>query len=509
MRVAVRRDGFAPAEVRGAAPLLRVALRPEATLFFRVVDDATEAPRSGLQVRARNRVPVHERPAPEAEGTTLEDGTCRIRGLRPGAWSISVAETGWHLGDVDATEPTVPPVELRLRRPFTLRGRVVVPGFDRFVAEGSVAMGHGAPVLRGLASDGTIPATIGADGRFALLLDGPPKSPYFMRVETGGQAYRVQGQTPAVDPGTGEQVGEIQVPLPGNNPDIAFSGTVRDESGRPVQGALVLLGSGLPFQAVRWMRSEISLDEAWTDAAGAWRALPRYSPTVYREALVLHPHFAPRLVEIPTRMRRKVVDAVLERGVTAIVTVRDAAGRPVVGAEVAAKMAHSDPEKAWQHFGGVQGAICAWPRTGEDGVAALEHLGTGHWYLSARSADGREGATVLAEVRSSGKDFAVDLRLAPLPVVRGTVRVRGGSLPAGATLFVPGETLLSFVRVPIDGSGMFESPPLDIPACFLVDGKIPIFEPEIAGPGRVLALAEPGVPVEIVVDPPPAAPQAR
>ena len=40
---------------------------------------------------------------------------------------------------------------------------------------------------------------------------------------------------------------------------------------------------------------------------------------------VLHPHFAPRLVEIPTRMRRKVVDAVLERGVTAIVTVRDAA----------------------------------------------------------------------------------------------------------------------------------------------------------------------------------------
>ncbi|HEU4395922.1 MAG TPA: hypothetical protein VFS92_10175, partial [Planctomycetota bacterium] len=141
----------------------------------------------------------------------------------------------------------------------------------------------------------------------------------------------------------------------------------------------------------------------------------------------------------------------------------------------------------------------------EAGAAVLEGLGAGAWFLEVRGADGREGARVQFDVPSGAAEYQVAVDLKPLQPVLGTVRVRGGSLPVGAAVLLPGSVVGEWARVPVDASGRFESPPMLVPAALTVDGRIPVWEPGVMGPVRLLGLAEPGVPIEITVD----APQAR
>jgi hypothetical protein len=343
-------------------------------------------------------------------------------------------------------------------------------------------------------------------GGFRELPDGSIR----FRVETGGALYHAQGQRPVADPATGEQAGEIQVPIPGNNPDSGYEGTVTDELGAPVAGALVLVGASLPSTLGMWMRGDLFLDEARTDAAGRWRVVPEYGPGHASQVLVLHPDFAPALVLVPSRMRKRTLDAVLRRGASVDVRVRDGAGRPAAGAEVAAQMRHPLPEGAWQDFGDVHGALRAHPRTDAEGRATVERLGEGTWYLAVRSADGREGVRALVEIPPGVSALAVDVVLASLPVVRGTVRERSGERRGepvrGYVIGVPGETPSDFRRLRLSPEGRFESPPLLVAPSLLVEGRIPLFFPETFAPGELVALADPDREIEVFVDlrgPPP------
>jgi hypothetical protein len=334
---------------------------------------------------------------------------------------------------------------------------------------------------------------------------GTPK----YRVETGGLVYYAQGQRPTLDPATGEQTGEIQVAIPGNNPDGAFTGSVATDGGRPVAGALVLLGGGLPSTISSWVRGEAWLEEGRTDASGRFRLVPEFGAwNSAGRILVLHPDFAPALIDVPQRMRRRSFNILLHRGASVAVTVRSG-GAPAAGAIVVAQMRHPDPQRSLMEFGDVHGALRAAPLTDAEGAAVLEGLGAGPWFLEVRGADGRAGARVQFDVPSGAAEYEVAVDLKSLQPVLGTVRVRGGSLPVGATVLLPGSVVGDWVRVPVDASGGFESPPMLVPAALTVDGRIPIWEPQISGPGRLLGLAEPGVPIEIEVDPPPAPNQAR
>ena len=204
----------------------------------------------------------------------------------------------------------------------------------------------------------------------------------------------------------------------------------------------------------------------------------------------------------------------LVRGATALVTVRDASGRPAAAAEVVAQFRHPHPDAAWQDFGDVHGAVRAHPRTDAEGRAPVDHLGPGSWYLAVRTADGREGVRVLVEVPSGEPALQVEVSTAPLPVVHGIVRERSGPRAgeprSGIMPLVPGDTPLDFLRLRVDAEGRFESPPLLTPACMLVDGKVPVFFSWVSQPpGEVVALATPGEPVEVLIDDRPAPPQAR
>jgi hypothetical protein len=390
---------------------------------------------------------------------------------------------------------------------------VVVAGRDGGVSGGRVLVERGPPTLRRFGAWAPRSAPLDSEGRFVLGgFSKLPDTSIVFRVETGGAIYRAQGQRPVADPATGEQAGEILVTIPGNNPDPGFEGTVTAEDGAPVEGALVLVGSQLPSSLTTWMRGDRFLDEARTDAAGRWRVVPEYGPGNASQVLVLHPSYAPALVPVPSRMRRRTLDAVLRRGATVEVRVRDAEGRPVRNAEVAARMRHPHPPTAWQDYGDVHGALRAHPRTDGGGRALVERLGEGSWYLAVRSADGREGALALVEVPAGAGVLSAEVVIATLPVVRGVVRERAG-LRKGEPVrehcvYVPGETPTDLRRLLLDPEGRFDSGPLLLAPSMLVEGRIPILFAASPYHSVPVALAEPGVETEVLVDLPDAA-QAR
>ena len=518
--VRVAAEGFARAEVRTSGDEAAVDLVREGVLRVRVLDAASGAPLEGAAVTIRadaTFVPEAlpgERPPTVATGS---DGVAEFRGLAPGDGAARARQPGrpWCEVRYCIASGAAETREIRLPGGVPLRGRVVFAGLDRSPAEGRVLRPLGLHMPRRQRWDPEPAAVLDREGRFVLEgIQSLPTTPVHLRVEAEGRIHTVQGQRPVVDPATGAQVGEIQVPIPGNNPDPGFEGTVTGEDGRPVEGALVVVGGSLPSRLGRWMRGEIDFDEARTDAAGRWRTVPEHGPGGASQVLVLHPEYAPVLVQVPSRMRKRTIAAALARGATLLVKVRDAAGRPAGGAEVVAQFRHPNPDVAWQDFGDVHGALRAHPRTDAEGRASVAHVGPGPWYLVVRTADGRDGARVLVDVPPGEPALQVEVSTAPLPVVHGVVRERSGPR-AGEPLreimvLVPGDTPLDFLRLRVDPEGRFESPPLLPPACMLVDGKVPVFFSWVLQPpGEVVALATPGEPVEVLIDDRPAPPQAR
>ena len=518
--VRVSAEGFARAEVRTSGETAAVDLVREGVLRVRVVDDASGAPLEGAQVAIRAHATYAlgalpgERPPVVATGP---DGVALFRGLPDGDGEARVRLRG--RPDRGGVPYSIRPgataeQEIRLRAGVALRGRVVFAGSDRGPTAGRVLPPNDLPMPPRMRRDSAAAAELDGEGRFVLEgLGKMPTTPVRLRVEVEGRIHTVQGQRPVVDPSTGQQTGEILVPIPGNNPDPGFEGTVTGADGAPVEGALVLVGDALPARLGLWMRGEQHFDHARTDAAGRWRVVPETWPGLASQVLVLHPDHAPSLLTIPSRMRKRTLDAVLVRGATVVVTVRDGAGRPAAGAEVVAQFRHPHPDAAWQDFGDVQGVLRAHPRTDAQGRASLTHLGEGSWYLAVRSADGREGARTLVEVPPGAEFLSVEVPTAALPVVRGTAReesgLRAGEPISGIVLLVPGETPREFRWLRVDPEGRFESPPLLPPECLLVDGKVPVFFSWISfPPGEVVALAVPGEETEVSIHPRPD-PQAR
>jgi hypothetical protein len=422
-RVVVEKEGFVRAEVPADGTEIAVRLEREGIVRGRVVEEGTRAPIAGAAVRAGWSA------EPTGVATTGSDGTFLLRGLRAGPRSVE-AESAAHPSKVVSVEVLAggdTSVEIALPRGIDLRGRVVVPGSDRSVEGGTISLPRDPNRLEVETSRSS---PIGPEGRFEL--HGIPNLARTFRVEAGGAVYRVSGQKPEFDPATGEQVGEILVPLPPSNPyGREFKGVVRDGEGRPVEGARVIVGPGV-------LRSDVlfrgSAEDEWfperrTDGEGRYRLV---SEREGNEILVLHPDFAPVHHVLPRGSWNTTVDLTLHPGVRVVVAVRDSAGRPAADAEVVALLRHPDPREAFMWFRDVFDDLRASPRTDSRGLATLTHVGAGSWYLVARSADGKEGGRAVLEVGAAGGDVAADLVLARLPSVSGRILDASGNAVAGA-----------------------------------------------------------------------------
>jgi hypothetical protein len=456
-RVVASMEGRAPGEAPFLGPEVRLPLDPEGVVRGRVVEEGSWAPVAGATVVAR-----HD-PAPAVGGTSGADGTFVLRGLRAGRWTVRASCDR----NPPATETVVvyaggeTAVELRLGKGFTLRGRVLFAGTDRTADEGTVA------------AEGRT-ALLGPGGRFVMSgLAGPART---FRVETGGAVYRAGGQTVRLDPATGEQVGEIEVPLPGNNPSgLLYSGIVKDESGGPVEGARVLVGPALLHRLSLIERGSGGEwhGEGLTDAGGRYRVSSGHGG---REILVTHPDFAPTFFVLPPRSRNRAFDLVLAKGARVLVRVLDAAGRPAEGAEVYTCLRHPDPPLASIQYGDVQEGLGAHPLTDAAGTAMLARVGEGSWYLCARTADGLEGARVVLDRGSGAGDLAVDLRLRRLPSIAGRVVDRKGRPLAGVGVSAALDTALGDYRHVATGpdgrfrmEGLLVSPELEAAGALAVD----------------------------------------
>jgi protocatechuate 3,4-dioxygenase beta subunit len=424
-RVVVEKAAFAAAEapVDPLAAEARVVLEKEAVFRGRVLDAKSGAPVAGATVRAGRH-----------EVRAGDDGRFAFAGLRGGRCSVS-AWDGDHLSttrEADLAAGLETTLDLPLNRGTVLRGRVTFPGTGLAATEGTVTFAPEDPV-RGRT------AAIGPDGRFVLRgLPGPQR---FLEVATGGGVYVVQGQNVRIDPATGEQIGEIEVPVPRPSPEaLAYQGVVRDGEGKPVAGARVVVGTYV-IQGVA--RRDLSPAgeagmETLTDAGGRYRIRSPggvgFSGAASGEILVLHPGYAPTHFVLPPRSRNRTFDLVLQRGADVVVEVLDTRGEPARGAEVYTFMIHDDPRTSYSQHGDVAESIRAHPVTDGEGRAVLRHVGPGPWYVAARSADGLEGVRVRIELDGKEASPAVSLGMQRLPSVGG--RVVGGS---GAP--VPGATV--------------------------------------------------------------------
>jgi carboxypeptidase family protein len=495
-RVVVEKEGFARGEASVEGPRARVVLGPSGRVRGRVVEDGSGAPVPGAVVRAGRDT------AASSETRTTEDGTFVLRGLRPGRRRLE-ALTDLHqpaTADVEVAAGGEALVEIRLRRGFAIRGRVIFQGVDREVREGTVSWreeyAFGAPVEGAPVRT----AAIGPDGRFVL--GGLPGPVQAFLVTTGGVPYRARGQRCVLDPATGEQVGEIQVALPANNAGgLEYQGVVRDEEGRPVAGARVLVGAHVLQQVHNRDRGPGGGvgDQAATDGEGRYGIRAEWGGG---EILVLHPDFAPTHFVLPPRSRDRRFDLVLRRGVPLVVEVRDAARRPAAGAEVYTFMIHSDPRTGYFQYGDVAESVRAHPVTDGEGRAVISHMAAGAWYVAARSAGGLEGARALLEF--DGKAAAMDLALRRLPSVSGRVTDGSGAPVAGKPVLVAGPDLGGeYVRTETGSDGRFSFPAVFATPAWEQAGAVPLdfvhFRPA-AGEGTASVPLD-GRETEVVVEP--------
>jgi protocatechuate 3,4-dioxygenase beta subunit len=327
----------------GARAPLRLSLQPGLRLAGRVVEDDGQAP-AGAEVRGQLAgLAPDEDPLP-ALARTDATGAFELGPFLAGTYRLTTARPGYVLRRSPTVElgvagPPPPPVVLELLRGARVMGRVVDA--------------HGAPVaaahVRCVASamdDLTVqlgPLPLAAEA--AALPSGAGRALGSTRVALADKAgrfvvedlipgrYRVEVAHAGSEPMRTDEL----VLAPGERRDlgtlalqdgIAVEGRVLDESGGPLEGARVLVGSGTATDPAGFY--------ALTDAGGHFSvAVPAGS---YRLIATASGHGAARVsVEVqaakapaPVEMRLPRAEAVLEG------LVRDAGGRPLSRARLLA-----------------------------------------------------------------------------------------------------------------------------------------------------------------------------
>ena len=303
-----------------------------ATISGRIVEEGSGVPVAGAQV-----VLFPARPGPAAlpfrdrpkTATTDPDGRYTFEDVEPGRYRISVQKTGYALHLV----PGLPEIDLtagerhetaevRLQRGGVIAGRVLDESGEPVVNARVMAM-QKAPVSAGMASgrgDVLIPAGGGGEtndlGEFRLFSLAPGE--YYVHAMPrphfdGAPVPRGTTMLPTYFPGTSESRAAQAVTVAAGQtsgdvvfrmssvPAFAVSGTVLDDSGRPVENAVVRLdiadsAARSPFMMAMW-------NQARTDAAGRF-TIPNVTNGTYTLVAM-----APQVISGPAKGRGRATGA--------------------------------------------------------------------------------------------------------------------------------------------------------------------------------------------------------
>ena len=331
---------------------------------------------------------------------TSREGRARLESLPVGPWRVTVHARGY----VEKSLPRVSagPLVVRVERGGAITGRVRTADGGRPIGGARVRVGGGPPLAQAWQQDATrVESTTDAQGRFRL--EGIGRSPVGIVARAAGFASAGRGDVRAGD--------AVDLFL---FPGATLRGTVRDDAGRPVAGALVRADSD---------RFSSAPQAETTDAQGAF-VMAGIRPGEY--VVVARggsraPGIAFVLVEPDAEAS---VSLALSEGGYATGQIVDSDGRPLTGRvrlevfeERGLSPAASDAVSA---------------EAGADGRFALGPLPTGKLGLGV-SAPRHTARRVEVAIPVRGR--AVDLGQVTLEtglVIRGSVRDREGNPVPGA-----------------------------------------------------------------------------
>lgn len=335
-------------------------------------------------------------------------GRFSLRSFVPGRGEM-VARKGSLVG----VRSEYPPGErIAVQQGVTVRGQVVDARSRQPVDGARVTVGRGGFESTLTAGDGSFelgPGVIRPHEEWVLEVEHPAYFPWWNNVRLGAGSPLVIEIEPAL-----------------------VTGVVRDETGRPVSGALVQCrdssSGSLSVPAA-------DCGETIAGPDGRFRLFRR--PHGYRGTNLgaLKAGFAPARLELPVPQRGeagaepRTVAITMTRGVELSVQVEDETGRPVEGAEVAASsrvFPWGEPES-----GADDGSFAG--RTDKTGRATLR-LAPGSWSVAAR-ASGFLASDAWCEVAPPAA--VVSLRLLPAVGVNGRVMSADGAPVSGATVESP------------------------------------------------------------------------
>ncbi len=264
-------------------------------------------------------------------------------------------------------------------------------------------------MLRALSAvfGGSDPRLTDAEGNFEVA--GPPPGQK-ARVWAKSQGW-LDGSSERFACGIGDVKEGVVVTL---RQGALIEGTVKDEKGTPIQGALV-----------RWVKREQDDEWSWqwqlrnatptlTDAEGRFHAANVETGKVVVE--VSHPQYLPdtRRDAVTEEGKSLVIDSKLVLGAVLSGKVIGPDGKPVTGADVSIAAASRDGA---QNFGrGNDGAT-----SDAKGLFRAEGLAAGPWTLTARA----KGFAPSEAVQVATTTSEVTLRLLPAYEIAGVVRAGG------------------------------------------------------------------------------------
>ncbi len=379
-------------------------------------------------------------------------GRCAFDELAPGAVIVH-AGTGEHeAARIDAGRAAE--VELALRG-YAVNGRVVGPHgapvadaavwISSEVRYGRTARGH----LRGHGQYGAVTLRADADGRFATRM-APSQCVAAFRQGYGpsGTVYPRFGPNPGPDP--------VEVVVRLAAAGGAAMVRVMGAAGRPLEGALVVVGEEVPHFVDSMDVATPPALRRVTGADGLATLSPL--PTGSQDVQIRAPHHAPwrGKVEIPPAGEARL-DVVLSAAATVTGVVRDDRGAAVEGALVY----HGDTAK-------LAGARCS---TRTDGGFSLEHLPIGQVEVVAwHETLGIAKATLTL---NGGETTEWNPTLSRRPAITGIVWTENGKPAAGAyvTCYAAAASIASATTTAGE-DGRFALGPLDAAGRYQVTAQI-------------------------------------
>ncbi len=315
------------------------------------------APEAGMwtvTVRAAGFVAVRTALSPLLEAATLPDAVlARDAGLRV------------RVEDADGKPPPGARVRAAARKVLD----VGMPSRWEPLPRGGVTGADGEARLARAADEALLVWAITAEPALAVRSDAHGD----YRLEGSALAAGLQAAAPGFLPASRENVWNTANELPSLSlsPASFLAGTVVDETGRPVAGALVTVGT----PRFNYVPGE-ETSRAWTSAAGSFRITGSCGQAACRVE-VRHPDFA-SLAGTLDGLPREVIGLrlVLRRGATVTGMLVDEQGKPPAGS-LEVELVRAPPD---------DGDVFRRATAGPDGRFVLSHLPAGHAALHVRRA---------------------------------------------------------------------------------------------------------------------------